>query len=143
MKEGTELNLRLDATLKRLDNLEASFVKMQEILKQIAADDAPEMRVPDKPEAKKMELVTGRVTVCQGKDCRKQGGAQTLKRIEALLRGNPAMQGVRLKTCKCLSECGKGPAIATKFGSAKGVKHKRVKLRNVDTLIAKEIEKAR
>ena len=134
---GTDLGNRLEVTLKRLEALEASFAEMQTFMKEILIqNDAP------LPEVTPVAAVEGRVTVCAGKDCRKQGSAGTLKRMKEVLQEHPEMRNVSLKTCKCLGECGKGPTVSMKFGKGKGHIHKKVKSKRVDVLIAKEIQKA-
>ena len=86
--------------------------------------------------------VAGRVTVCMGKDCQKQGSKDLLKKVESVMTSHPEMNNVTVKTCKCLDECGKGPVISAKFGKKKGQKHKKVKGKAVESLLLKQMHKA-
>lgn len=136
----SETEARLEAILQRLEALEASFADVLKRTEFIVQNTEEPSIQPKLPDASPEVPVQGQITVCIGKDCKKQGSSEVLKQTKTILETDTKLQNVKLKTCNCLDECGKGPVISTKFGKAKGHKHKKVKPKNIESLISQELE---
>ncbi|KAJ7550228.1 hypothetical protein O6H91_07G089300 [Diphasiastrum complanatum] len=56
---------------------------------------------------------SGRVEVCTGGKCRKDGSQQVLSAFQECI---PATSGVAISACKCMGKCGKGPNVRVHSG---------------------------
>lgn len=106
---------------------------------QLAAELLSQLELPNLDDPAPEYVGTGRVLVCQGSKCQREGALGVLQTVSALTR---ASDGIDVLPCKCLGKCKQGAAMSVKKEGSRPAVYTQVKPSEVQSMLSSNFETA-